>query len=184
MTEQAHHGARPNDPLGRALYRVCVGLAIFGGALCCVMAVLVTVSVIGRYLFSTPVPGDYDLVGIIAGNAVFAFLPYCQLTRGNVVVDFFTTTMRARGKSALDAFGSLLYLMVAAIFTWRMYYGMLELRANHEVIAAFNFFRWSTIPFNILCMIVLVVVIAYTLMRDIDDVRTGRASARAAVSGE
>jgi TRAP-type C4-dicarboxylate transport system permease small subunit len=148
------------------------------------MATLVTVSVVGRYLFAEPVPGDYDLVGILAGCAVFAFLPYCQLIRGNVVVDFFTTNLSPRGKAVLDAFGSLFYLAVAAIFTWRMYFGMVEFRANSEVIAAFNFYRWSTIPLNLICMVVLIVVVAYTLLRDIDNVKTGHESAKSAVSGE
>jgi TRAP-type C4-dicarboxylate transport system permease small subunit len=185
MAEQADTGNRPSDAFGRALYRICVVLAIFGGLLASGMAAMVTISVAGRYLFSAPVPGDYDLVGIIAGCAVFAFLPYCQLVRGNVVVDFFTTGVSARGKAVLDAVGSLLYLLVAVIFTWRMYFGMLEFRANNEQIAAFGFYRWSTIPLNIFCMIVLIVVIAYTLMRDIDDVRTGRhASVKPVITGE
>jgi TRAP-type C4-dicarboxylate transport system permease small subunit len=184
MAEQTHDDALPSDPFGRALHRLCVALAVFGGFLACAMAVLVAVSVTGRYLFSAPVPGDYDLVGIISGCAVFAFLPYCQLRRGNVVVDFFTTGVPARGKALLDAIGSLLYLLIAVIFTWRMYYGMLELRNNHEVIAAFNFFRWWTMPLNIVCMIVLIVVIFYTLTRDINDIKTGQESARTVVSGE
>jgi TRAP-type C4-dicarboxylate transport system permease small subunit len=184
MEEQASNAALPGDPLGRALYRVCFILAIVGGILSCVMAVLVTVSVTGRYLFSAPVPGDYDLIGIICGNAVFAFLPYCQLMRGNVVVDFFTTNMRPRGRALLDAIGAFLYLVIATVFTWRMYYGMLEFRANNEVIAAFNFYRWTTIPFNMLCMVVLIAVIAYTLSRDVRDFRTGRSSERTAVHGE
>jgi TRAP-type C4-dicarboxylate transport system permease small subunit len=184
MAEQPHDDALPDDSFGRALYKVCISLAIFGGLLACVMGIMVTVSVIGRYLFSAPVPGDYDLVGIISGTAVFAFLPYCQLRRGNVVVDFFTTNMPARGKAFLDGIGTLFYLIIAVVFTWRMYYGMVEMRENNEVIAAFNFYRWSTIPLNIICMIVLVVVIFYTLTRDINDVRTGRQSARTVVSGD
>jgi TRAP-type C4-dicarboxylate transport system permease small subunit len=184
MAENADTAARPTSAFGRALHRICVGLAIFGGVLCCLVAVMVTVSVTGRYLFAAPVPGDYDLVGIISGCAVFAFLPYCQLMRGNVVVDFFTTNVSVRGKASLDAVGSLLFLLVAVIFTWRMYYGMLEFRDNNEQIAAFAFYRWSTIPLNILCMIVLIVVIVYTLGRDIDDARTGHEPVKAAVKGE
>jgi TRAP-type C4-dicarboxylate transport system permease small subunit len=184
MSDETRDAARPTDPVGRVLFKLSRALAIFGGFLCCLVAAMVTVSVTGRYLFSAPVPGDYDLVGIISGCAVFAFLPFCQLVRGNVVVDFFTTGVSARGKAVLDAIGSLFYLLVAAIFTWRMYFGMLEFRANNEQIAAFAFYRWSTIPLNLACMIVLIAVIAYTLARDIDDARTGRVSARSSVSGE
>ena len=184
MSEQERDDTRPADPVGRVLFEVSRALAIFGGFLCCGMALMVTVSVTGRYLFAAPVPGDYDLVGIIAGSAVFAFLPYCQLMRRNVVVDFFTTSVSARGKALLDALGSLFYLAVAVIFTWRMYFGMLEFRANNEQIAAFRFYRWSTIPLNLLCMIVLIAVIAYTLTRDVDKVKTGRGSARTVAGGE
>lgn len=184
MSERADHLPLPGDPFGRGLYRLCVALAIFGGFLACFMAILVTVSVTGRYLISAPVPGDYDLVGIISGCAVFAFLPYCQLVRGNVVVDFFTTKVPTRGKALLDTMGTLFYLVIAIVFTWRMYFGMLEMRANNEVIAAFNFFRWWTIPLNLICMVVLIVVIFYTLTRDVRDVRTGQQSPRIASSGE
>jgi len=184
MAEQAQDMPLPDDPFGRVLYRLCVWLAIVGGGLTCIMALLVTVSVTGRYLIATPVPGDYDLVGIIAGCAVFSFLPYCQLRRGNVVVDFFTTGVPARGKAVMDAIGTLFYFIIAVVFTWRMYFGMIELEQNNEVIAAFNFYRWWTIPLNIICMVILIVVIFYTLTRDIHDVRTGQQSARHVASGE
>jgi TRAP-type C4-dicarboxylate transport system permease small subunit len=184
MADQPDNDALPTDPFGRALYKICVVLAIAGGMLASIMGIMVAISVSGRYLFSAPIPGDYDLVGIISGCAVFAFLPYCQLQRGNVVVDFFTTGLPPRAKAFLDGIGTLLYLIVAVVFTWRMYFGMLEMRASHEVIAAFNFYRWMTIPLNIVCMIVLIAVIVYTLTRDIHDVRTGQQSARTVVSGE
>jgi TRAP-type C4-dicarboxylate transport system permease small subunit len=173
MNDKPTEAARPADQVGRALFTLAKALAIVGGILCCIMAVVVTVSVTGRYLFSAPIPGDYDVVGIIAGGAVFCFLPYCQMTRGNVLVDFFTEGLGSRSKAALDAFGALLYLAIAILFTWRLYYGMLELRDSNQVLASFNFFRWWTVPFNLACMGVLIAVIAYTLIQNIDTIRTG-----------
>jgi TRAP-type C4-dicarboxylate transport system permease small subunit len=163
--------AADTDPapgrVGGVLLATAKALAIFGGALCCLMALLVSVSVTGRYLFAAPIPGDYDMVAIITGCAVFAFLPYCQITRSNVVVDFFTTGMAARPRALLDAVGSLLYLLVAILLAWRLYFGGTEFYASGEVLASFNFYRWWTIPFSLLCMALLIVVIAYTLVRDI-----------------
>jgi TRAP-type C4-dicarboxylate transport system permease small subunit len=103
------------------------------------------------------------------------------MTRGNVVVDFFTTNTSPRAKAVLDAVGTMLYLMVAILFAWRLYYGGLELRANAEVLANFNFYRWWTVPFDLVCMAVLIAAIAYTLVRDIDDARSGRPPAQAVV---
>ncbi|MBM3526742.1 MAG: TRAP transporter small permease [Alphaproteobacteria bacterium] len=184
MAESTSNAARPTDPVGRALYSVVTAMAIFGGILCTVIAVMVTVSVTGRYLFSAPIPGDYDIVGIIAGCAIFAFLPYCQMIRGNVMVDFFTNGLAPRARIALDAFGSLLYLIIAILFTWRLHYGAFELYETNQQIAAFSFYRWWTLPLNILCMFVLIAVVAYTLVQDIKNLRSGRAPDRAAVTGD
>jgi TRAP-type C4-dicarboxylate transport system permease small subunit len=184
MAEQASSMPRPTDPVGRVLYDVSRWLALFGGLLSCVMALIVTISVIGRYFFNAPIPGDYDIVGILCGCAIFSFLPYCQMVRGNIVVDFFTTGASDRVKSSLDAVGAALYLVAIVLFTWRLFYGGMELYEYSEVIAAFNFYRWTTIPYDILCNFVLIAVIAYTFIRDLLDTRTGRATPQTAVHGD
>jgi TRAP-type C4-dicarboxylate transport system permease small subunit len=177
MAEGAGTAARPTGLVGRSLYGIVRALAIFGGLLSCVMAAIVTVSVTGRYLFSRPIPGDYDIIGILCGCAIFAFLPYCQWRRGNVVADFFTQSAPPKVKGVLDAAGSFLFLAAAIMFTWRLSYGLLEMRQSAEQIAAFAFYRWWTIPFDIFCMIVLILTILYTLARDIADFGTARSAA-------
>ena len=184
MSEQAGTKARPNSAFGRALHGMANALAIFGGILSCVMAALVTVSVIGRYLFSAPIAGDYDIVGILCGCAIFAFLPYCQLNRGNVLADFFTQKTPARFKAALDAGGNVLFLLAIIMFTWRLYYGMLDMRQSSEQISAFAFYRWWTIPFDLFCMIVLICAIFYTLLEDIAGAKAGRAAERPIAKAE
>jgi TRAP-type C4-dicarboxylate transport system permease small subunit len=173
MAEHGGGAARPAGSAARALLATARVLAVIGGLLSCAMAAIVTVSVIGRYLFHRPIPGDYDIVGILCGCAIFAFLPYCQLQRGNVLADFFTARAPARVKASLDAAGALIYLAAAVLLTWRLYYGALEMRQSAEVIAAFNFYRWWTIPFDLFCMVVLILAIAYTLAQDLAAARTG-----------
>ena len=175
---------RPANPAGRALYRIADVLAIFGGILSCAMAALVTISVGGRYLFSAPINGDYDLVGILCGCAIFSFLPYCQLKRGNVLADFFTQKASPRTKAALDAMGNLFFLLAAIMFTWRLYYGTLEMKESSEQIAAFAFYRWWTMPFDIFCMIVLIFAILYSFLEDVAGAKAGHSAERPAASGE
>lgn len=167
MTDQGHASREASGRLGGMLHKIALALALLGGFLACLMGVVVTVSVTGRYLFAAPIPGDYDIVGILCGSAVFAFLPYCQLKRANVIVDFFTARAPPQVRATLDATGTALYLAAAILLTWRLYHGALDLHASSEVIAAFNFYRWWTMPFDILCMVVLILVIAETLMRDV-----------------
>jgi TRAP-type C4-dicarboxylate transport system permease small subunit len=175
MSEHANECARPTDAVGRVLYKIARFLAIIGGILTGAMALMVTVSVTGRYLFASPIPGDYDLLAIMTGCAVFAFLPYCQMIRGNVVVDFFTDNCSPRSKAVMDTFGTLLYVLIAILFTWRLYFGGMELYANNEVLANFNFYRWWTVPFAMFCNVILILVIAYTLNREIATIRKGQA---------
>ncbi len=184
MAEQVGMEARPAGAAGRALHKLANGLAVIGGVLSCVMAAVVTVSVAGRYAASAPINGDYDIVGILCGCAIFAFLPYCQLHRGNVLADFFTQKASERTKAALDAFGNVLFLLAIIMFTWRLYYGMLELRQSAEQISAFAFYRWWTIPFDLFCMVVLIGAIFYSLLEDIAGARAGHSADRPIAKAE
>jgi TRAP-type C4-dicarboxylate transport system permease small subunit len=166
MADMESSGGRLADPIGRVLQVAVRQLAIFGGTLVCVMALLTTVSVTGR-LFGMPVPGDYEMVAVLCGSAVFAFLPYCQLTRGNVVVEFFVAGAPPRVRLACDVLGNLLYLALALLLTWRLIYGAADMYHYGEKTTVINFPRWTTFPFDIVCMIVLVAVTAYTLARSL-----------------
>ena len=92
-------------PVGRALHRLAAALAVAGGLVLVALIVMTCLSIAGRAMFSAPLPGDFELVEIGCAVAVFAFLPYCQITGGNVVVDFFTARARPRTKAALDLMG-------------------------------------------------------------------------------
>lgn len=183
MAEPTDPAARLTDSAGRTLHSIANILAIFGGLLSCAMATIVTVSVCGRYLLSRPIPGDYDIVGILCGSAIFAFLPYCQLKRGNVLADFFTRRAPQRFKAALDAAGNFLFLGACIMFTWRLYYGMLEMRDSNEQIAAFAFYRWWTVPFDIFCMIVLILAILYTFGQDLAAAKSDRSVVESSPGG-
>jgi TRAP-type C4-dicarboxylate transport system permease small subunit len=174
MAEGPQTDTRPTDTVGRVLYAIARVLAICGGILLCVMALLTTLSVTGRSAFSMPVPGDFELVAIGTGLAVFAFLPWCQLTRGNVLVDFFMTRAPVRAKTVCDVLGGAFYLIIAIVLTWRMIFGGLDMYNYAEKSMTINFPRWTTFPPSILMMAFLVVVIVYTIWRSVQETRAGR----------
>lgn len=62
-------------PRRREVERLAAGLALIGGTLLCLAAGLVTVSVLGRWLFNRPVPADYELVEVAVGVAAFTRFP-------------------------------------------------------------------------------------------------------------
>jgi len=140
-------------------------LALVGGIVVGAMAVLTTASVAARTFIGFPIPGDYELVGIMNGVAVFAFLPYCQITLSNIVVDFFMDRASARAKSFCNAIGSLLYFGLACLLTWRLIYGAFDMYKYYEQTATLSIPRWITFPFDIACMFVLIAVTIHTLIQ-------------------
>src|SRR3546814_237941 len=108
--------------------RLCSLLAVAGGAILLVAAAVTVVSVLGRYFFNLPVPGDIELVGLLMAAAIALFFPQCQLHRGNVIVDVFTEAAPPQVRRGLDVLASLLVSLVAAVLAWRLCIGAIELR--------------------------------------------------------
>jgi len=99
--------------------RLCERIALAGGAaLLAALAVLV-ITVVGG-AFGRPLLGDSELVELLCGIAVFAFLPYCQLRGSNVIVDFFTQPLPKRGRHFLDFVMNIVFTGVAAVLAWRL----------------------------------------------------------------
>ena len=174
MSELADTNTRPTDPVGRVLYLISKWMAVFGGVLLFILAILTTVSVFGRKFLDAPVPGDFELVAIGTGIAVFACLPYCQLMRGNVLVDFFMNNAPTRAKTIADIVAGLIFLAVGSMLTWRMVYGAIDMHEVNEVSMTIGFPRWTTFPISILFMSFLVVIIIYTIGRSVAETRANR----------
>ena len=105
------------------LERAARGLALAGGLLLVGVLLMTVASVAARYLFNAPIPGDYEITELACGVAVFAFLPYCQLNRANIVVEFFTARLRGRSKRLLDIVHAFAFTAVAALMAWRLAVG-------------------------------------------------------------
>jgi len=122
----------PTDPVGLLLFRLCRALALAGGLVLVAMTLMSLASIIGRAAFNKPLPGDYELVQLGCAISVAAFLPFCQMRGGHVLVDFFTANARHSVRAALDAFGALLLGVVAAVFAWRLTAGALTFAAAND----------------------------------------------------
>lgn len=113
----------PGFRLSEALERLARTVALAGGMLLVAVMGMTIASVLGRYLFNAPIPGDYELTELACGIAVFAFFPWCHVRNANIVVDFFTSGMRPRHRAALDAIHAIVFTGVAGLLTWRLFVG-------------------------------------------------------------
>lgn len=119
-------------PVGKTVEVACATLAVLGGAIFIIESIMSVVSVIGRALFNLPVPGDYELVQMMSAMGIAMCLPYCQLRKGHVFVDFFTLWAPAALKRGLDAIAALLLSASSFFLAWRVWDGMLEMREYGE----------------------------------------------------
>lgn len=113
------------------LERVVRWLALLGGAIVLAVVAMTVVSVIGRYFFSLPVRGDFEITELACGVAAFLFFPYTQIQGQNLIADFFSAKMSPRRRTLLDAIHTLIFAAVAAFFGWRLFEGMLDKYASH-----------------------------------------------------
>jgi TRAP-type C4-dicarboxylate transport system permease small subunit len=153
--------------IGRVLELGSTVLALAGGLVMTGLMLMSIASIAGRWLLSKPLSGDFELVEIGSGLAIFLFLPACQLRGANVIVDFFTTGLSRRIQSWLDAFGALLYTVVAALFAWRLVYGGLDYVSYGERTMVLGVPLWWSFLLIIPAMLWLVLVAAYTIFRHI-----------------
>jgi TRAP-type C4-dicarboxylate transport system permease small subunit len=98
------------------LARAC---AITAGVLLTVITLMTCVSLIGRNTTGWTIVGDFELTGAAAGAAIALFLPWCQLQRANIIVDFFTSRAGAASQATLDRLGALLLALAMGLLAWR-----------------------------------------------------------------
>jgi TRAP-type C4-dicarboxylate transport system permease small subunit len=116
--------------------------AIGAGVLLTGITLMTCASLIGRNTVGVTLVGDFELTGAAAGAAVALFMPWCQLRRGNIIVDFFTAKASERTNAALDRAGALLLAVVMAVLAWRATVGGLSAWRNNSGTMMLGFPEW------------------------------------------
>jgi TRAP-type C4-dicarboxylate transport system permease small subunit len=128
-----------------AVERLTGAVAVLGGCLALGVALLVTTSVLGRWLASAPIEGDFEFVKMATAVAVFAYLPYTQARRGNIMVDTFTGWMSVRARILLDAFWDLCFAAALAFCAIGLARGTLDAIASRETTMQLQLIVWPVI---------------------------------------
>jgi TRAP-type C4-dicarboxylate transport system permease small subunit len=123
--------------------------AVLAGVLLVGITLLTCVSVIGRDTIGKAIVGDFELVGVAAGAAIALFMPWCQIKRGNIIVDFFTNRASLPTQEKLDRIGALLVGLFMAVMTWRTSLGGLNAFQNQSGSMMLGFPDWITFAFMV-----------------------------------
>lgn len=134
--------AQPTALVGRVLNKLCRAFAVGSGLMLIAMALMSLTSIVGRTFFSSPILGDYELVQMMSAVAVTMALPFCQMIRGHIIVDFFTANAPKKFNRACDIVASLILAVAGFVFAWRVTLGMLDLRGSGDASMLLNLPTW------------------------------------------
>ena len=137
------------------LARLC---AVLAGALLTVITLMTCASLIGRNTVGVTLVGDFELTGVATGAAIALFMPWCQVRRGNIIVDFFTAKASAATNDRLDRFGAVLMALTFALLAWRTTLGAMNSWSTHSESQILGFPEWITyvtmVPPFVLTMVI------------------------------
>lgn len=136
--------------------------ALLGGIVLLAIALMTTWSAATGF-FGKPLPGDFELTEILVAVAVFAMLPYCQLTDANVTADIFTAGAGPRAVAAFTLFAALLALGISVVLAWRTWAGLIDYRQFVETTAILKIPIWSGYVPAVASLVLLVLACLITL---------------------
>jgi TRAP-type C4-dicarboxylate transport system permease small subunit len=143
------------------LARVC---AVLAGVILTAITLVTCVSLIGRNTIGVTLVGDYELTAVAAGAAVALFLPWCQVRRENIIVDFFTARMPEQVNARLDRFGSLVLAAVMLLLAWRTTVGGISAFNANSSTMMLGFPEWIVYALMVPPMVLTAVIaLAQTL---------------------
>lgn len=131
--------------LARLVELLVRGMALAGGAVLLAVTVMIIVSITGRALSAFglgPIEGDYELVEMGVGFAVFSFFPWCLYTRGNAQVDLFAGMFSPAFGRSIDLISDLLALCISSIIAWQLWLGLLDKKRYVETSFILKFPGW------------------------------------------
>lgn len=134
--------------------RLFRALATLGGLAMLGAAALVSVSVLGRALFDTPVDGDFEFVKLAMGFAAFAVLPLTEARGAHVAAETFTERFSGPVQRRIEAFWHLVQALVLGALGYAMAAGALATRASGETTMAREIPLWPGIALaSALCLV-------------------------------
>ena len=101
------------------LDRATLWLAGLAAAALIFMVVIISVGVVLRYVFGTPLLGLNEINQLTAVVLVMAALPYCTIKNGHVGVDVFDNAIGPWGRFIGDVVSRLLSGFVLSVLVWR-----------------------------------------------------------------
>jgi len=105
-------------PVAKIYENVIEYMALVGGLLIFLMAVITSVDIAGREIVSKSIPGCYELVGYLLVFVVFFAIAYLEAKRGNVRVEILLSRFPTRVQAAIGLLSAILALFMFGLIVY------------------------------------------------------------------
>lgn len=143
-------------------------MALLGGAVLIVLVIMTSLSITGRALVPLglqPIKGDYELIEMGVAFAVFAFLPWCQFSRGHAVVNLLQPAYPKVMNRWIDVIADAAMFGAAVIIAWRLYAGMGDKIRYSETTFILQLPVWWAYAAGLAGAVVFALVAAFCVLR-------------------
>ena len=151
------------------LRRLALGFALAGVLAALAVALMVVASIAGRSLASYPIPGDVEITQFGVALCISLCLPWSQLQRANIIVDFFTQNLPERRVRLLDGIGAVLLALMCALLAWRTGVGAIAVHQAREtsmILALPMWWAYASLAPGLALAALIAVVQATKLLRN------------------
>jgi len=114
--DQIQKEVKQYNPIVMWICRVMAGIAtvVLG-----IILVLAICDICGRNFFMRPLEGVVELIGMLMVVMGFLGLGYCQLVKGNVMIDIVTSRFSERGQAIFSIFSYIICIVICSLITWQ-----------------------------------------------------------------
>ena len=84
------------------------------------MALITAIDVVGRYFFSAPLPGGYEIVQYLMALSVFAALPLTTRAEGHLTISMVTDRLGVRARRVQRVVMLAIITLTLGFLAWRM----------------------------------------------------------------
>jgi len=148
----------------KAVTRISDFFNMIASAALVLMMVLSCADIFMRYLFSRPITGTYDVVGLSGAVLVSFALPYTMLKKGHVAVELLVQSL-SRGKQlVIETFSHLLGISLFLVMVWQAILLSRDMKAAGEVTPTVHLPFYPIVYCMALCFFILSLAILVNLL--------------------
>ena len=154
----------------KILLNLSILFALFGGALLLLILILTFISIFGRVFFLKPILGYYEIIELISACVIFSFLPICQIKKGNLVLDYFTSGLNLNIKIFMDIVSYIILTLVYIFFTFYMLLGAIDIFNFNEQTMLLRIPIWIGFVPSILAFLLLSLICIYSFITSLTNI--------------